>query len=60
MIESYISHIRVGIYIYIYIHILGVVLNTFRNSPGSFRNSSAKLTEIPFKEAKGPLNSSLL
>ena len=33
-----------------------MVLNTFRNSPGSFRNSSAKLTEIPFKEAKGPLN----
>ena len=33
-----------------------MVLNTFRNSPWSFRNSSAKLTEIPFKEAKGPLN----
>ena len=32
-----------------------MVLNTFRNSPWSFRNSSAKLTEIPFKEAKGPL-----
>ena len=33
---------------------LGMVLNTWRNSPWNFRNSSAKLTEIPFKEASGP------
>ena len=37
-----------------------MVLNTFRNSPWSFRNSSAKLTEIPFKEAKGPLKVCIL
>ena len=47
---SYKSHSR------LYIHILGMVLSTLRNSPWSFRNRPAKLTEIPFKEANGPLN----